>query len=241
MALARGGWIDEKARAELEAAYCFLRVVENRLQMLEDEQIQTLPSDRERLAGFARFLGFADRDAFADGLLAHLRNVPRHYAALFENVPSGTADRRPLALPDAERPATLDRLAGMGFRQPSEIVARLNAWRSGTYRSLKGSFARGQLAELVGLLLSQFARSANPDAAFAAFDRFIADLRGGRLFALLRRNPELIALLLLVLETAPRLAESLAQFPEMMQVLSIEVPSTTRQCLLQTYCYFLPT
>jgi glutamate-ammonia-ligase adenylyltransferase len=215
-ALAAGGWIDEAARAELDAAYRFLRVAENRLQMLEDEQTQALPSDRGRLDGFARFLGFADRDAFADCLLEHLRNVQRHYAALFENLPSGTADRPPLAFPDAQRPATLDQLAGMGFRQPGEIVARVNAWQSGNYRSLKGSFARGQLAELVPLLLSQLARSADPDLAFAAFDRFVADLRGGRLFVLLRRNPELIALLLLVLETAPRLAESLAQFPEMM-------------------------
>src|SRR5260221_11349712 len=67
------------------------------------------------------------------------------------------------------------------------------------------------------MLLQHFARSANPDAAVAAFDRFLAGLHGGgRLFSLLRQNPDLIALMALVLGTAPRLADSLAQFPEVM-------------------------
>jgi glutamate-ammonia-ligase adenylyltransferase len=217
-ALAKGGWIDEEASTELGAAYRFLRVVENRLQMVEDEQIQILPSDRERLAGFARFVGYADRDAFADTLLAHLRNVQRHYAALFENMPSGGTSEPALSLPaDIGRPRALDQLAGMGFRQPAEVVARITAWQAGKHRALRGSLARAQLFELTPLLLRQFARSPNPDAALAAFDRFLASLRGGgRLLALLRQNPELIALTMLVLQTAPRLAESLAQSPEMM-------------------------
>ena len=53
--------------------------------------------------------------------------------------------------------------------------------------------------------------------AVIAFDRFLAGLHGGgRLFSLLRQNPDLIALIALVLGTAPRLADSLAQFPEVM-------------------------
>jgi len=65
------------------------------------------------------------------------------------------------------------------------------------------------------VLLHQFARSAQPDAAVLAFDRFLAGLhRGGRLFALLRQNPDLVALIALLLGTAPRLADSLAQFPD---------------------------
>jgi len=47
--LAGGGWINADARDELDAAYRFLRLVENRLQMVADEQTQTLPSDRTAL------------------------------------------------------------------------------------------------------------------------------------------------------------------------------------------------
>jgi glutamate-ammonia-ligase adenylyltransferase len=219
-ALAQGGWIDTRACEELDAAYRFLRVVENRLQMVADEQTQTLPSDREKLEAFARFLGFASRDAFADDLLHHLRNVQRHYAALFEIMPQGATDRALSFAPQADRPETLDQLAALGFRNPNEVTARVRAWQAGTYRSLRGSFARSELAELTPFLLAQLGRAADPDAALLAFDRFAAALHGGgRLFSLLRQNPDLVGLIALVLETAPRLADSLAQFPDTMDAM----------------------
>ena len=217
-ALADGGWIDQQVRDDLAAAYRFLRVVENRLQMVADEQTHALPADRDGLERFARFAGFPDRDAFARALLVHLRNVQRHYATLFENAPVIEAGQRTLLFPsEADDRETLDRLSEMGFRRPLETSALVRRWATGSYGTLKGAFARSQLAEIVPMLLQHFARSANPDAAVAAFDRFLAGLHGGgRLFSLLRQNPDRIALIALVLGTAPRLADGLAQFPEVM-------------------------
>ncbi len=216
--LADGGWIDGSARDELAAAYRFLRVVENRLQMAADEQTHTLPAERDRLEAFARFAGFADRDAFAETLLVHLRNVQYHYATLFENAPALEAARHTLRFPpEADDRETLDHLTEMGFRNPLEVSDPVRRWAAGTYGSLRSAFARNQLAEIVPVLLHHFARSANPDGAVIAFDRFLAGLHGGgRLFSLLRQNPDLIALIALVLGTAPRLADGLAQFPEVM-------------------------
>ena len=216
--LADGGWIGEHVRDDLGAAYRFLRAVENRLQMVADEQTHTLPLDRDGLEHFARFAGFAGRDAFADALVAHLRVVQRHYATLFENAPGVEAGHPTLQFPaQADDKETLDRLTELGFRQPLEVSALVRRWSTGAHASLKGEFARSRLAEIVPLLLHQFARSANPDAAVLAFDRFLAGLHGGgRLFSLLRQNPDLIALIALVLGTAPRLADSLAQFPQVM-------------------------
>ncbi len=216
--LADGGWIDAAARDDLDAAYRFLRVVENRLQMVADEQTHTLPADRETLERFARFAGFADRDAFAAALLDHLRNVQRHYAALFEHAPALEAERTGLAFPaDADDRVTLDKLSEMGFARPLEASARVRGWLTGGPRSLRGEAARGEFGELLPLLLHQFARTGNPDAALVSFDRFLGGLHGGgRLFSLLRQNPDLIALIALVLGTAPRLADGLAQFPQVM-------------------------
>ena len=217
-ALTGGGWIDQQVRDELGIAYRFLRVIENRLQMVADEQTHTLPADRDGLERFARFAGFSDRDAFSQTLLVHLRNVQRHYATLFENAPVIEAGRRRLLFPsEADDRETLDRLAAMSFRRPLEVSALVRRWNTEAYGSLKSVFARGQLAEIVPILLEHFARSADPDAAVIAFDRFLAGLHGsGRLFSLLRQNTDLIALIALVLGTAPRLADSLAQFPEVM-------------------------
>jgi glutamate-ammonia-ligase adenylyltransferase len=217
-ALAEGGWIGEQVRDELDAAYRFLRTVENRLQMVADEQVHTLPADREGLECFSRFAGFAGRDDFAQALLVHLRNVQSHYATLFESAPVVDAGRKSLRFrPEADDHETLDRLGEMGFRQPLEMSALVRRWGTAAHGSLKGEFARSQLAAIVPTLLHHFAQSANPDAAVIAFDRFLSGLHGGgRLLSLLRQNPDLIALIALVLGTAPRLADSLAQFPEVM-------------------------
>ena len=91
------------------------------------------------LERFARFAGFAGRDAFADALLGHLRNVQRHYATLFENAPALEAGRRALLFPpDADDRETLDKLTEMGFRQPLEVSALVRRWHAGGYRVAAG-------------------------------------------------------------------------------------------------------
>jgi glutamate-ammonia-ligase adenylyltransferase len=219
-ALAEGGWIGKDAAKALDAAYRFLRVVEHRLQMVNDDQTHTLPSDREGLERFARFAGFRSRDAFAEALLGHLRSVQRHYARLFEDVPA-RSETRALSFPaKADDRETLDRLGAMGFRSPPETSAAVRRWLSGAYPSLKGEFARNQFGELVPLLIERLARSENPDAAVVAFDHFLAGLHGGgRLFSLLRQHADLVALIALLLGTAPRLADILARNPQAMDAL----------------------
>ena len=220
-ALAAGGWIDAATRDELTTAYDFLRCVEHRLQMMADEQTHTLPADRSELEAFARFLGFASRDNFAAVLLAQLRTVEKHYVRLFESAPDLLAQQQNLSLKALEDEGeTLDRLVEMGFRQPREATAAVRRWHAAAYRALRGEQARKNLAELVPVIIDQFARAENPDAALAAFDHFLAGLRGGgRFLSLLRQNPDLVRFIALLLGTAPRLADILAQHPHVIDPL----------------------
>ncbi|MCC7348746.1 MAG: bifunctional [glutamine synthetase] adenylyltransferase/[glutamine synthetase]-adenylyl-L-tyrosine phosphorylase, partial [Variibacter sp.] len=140
--LAAGGWIAPAARRDMEAAYLFLRTIEHRLQMVNDEQTHALPEDALALDAFARFAGYAGRDAFAAPLLAHLRTVQKHYANLFEDTPQlpgvSAAFNFPTAGDDRE---TLDRLLGMGFKRPMEASAMVRRWHAGEYRALRSELA----------------------------------------------------------------------------------------------------
>jgi [glutamine synthetase] adenylyltransferase / [glutamine synthetase]-adenylyl-L-tyrosine phosphorylase len=215
--LEQGGWITAEASRDLSAAYRFLRTVEHRLQMVSDEQTQTLPAAPARLLELARFLGYPDRDAFADALVPHLRRVQQHYGALFEDVPQ-TPDGMRLIFPkDGDDAATLETLAKMGFDQPLAASSLIRRWLTGPYPSLRGQFARAHLIELVPLLIDRFSRTDAPDRALIAFDRFLANLHGGaRLISLLLHNPDLVGLLALTLGAAPRLADIVALYPEAM-------------------------
>ena len=203
--------------------------------MMADEQTHTLPADREALGAFARFLGFEDRDDFATVLLAHLRKVETHYVRLFERAPALLAQQQNLSFTTPERESeTFDRLSEMGFRQPREVAAAVQRWHTPAYRALRGEQARGNLIALVPVIIDQFSLAENPDAAFTAFDQFLAGLRaGGRLLSLLRQNRELIRFIALILGVAPRLADILAQNPHVIDPLIDPsffgaLPQTTR-------------
>ncbi len=214
--LANGGWIAREVRGELASAYEFLRRVEHRLQMIDDEQTHTLPEEPEAMARFARFLGFADRDAFAAELELHLRRVQTHYSQLFE----GETARAPgLPAPDFARgpddPALVEQLAGLGFKQPLAAADMLKQWVTGAYRGLRAEQTRGTLRDLIPALIADFGHSENPDTALVQFDHFLQSLRrGGRLISLLHQNRSLVALLALILGAAPRLGETIARQPQ---------------------------
>ena len=189
--------------------------------MVADEQTQTLPADREGVEHFARFLGFDSRDAFAAVLGSHLRNVQRHYEQLFEAAPAAGAEERGFSFPkDADDAATLDNLSMMVFRNPLQISANVRHWFSNGYRALKSEAARQHLVALLPSLLRHVAKTENPGAVFAAFDHFLIELHaGGRLFSLLRQNPDLLGFIALILGTAPRLADILARYPHVIDPL----------------------
>jgi glutamate-ammonia-ligase adenylyltransferase len=221
-ALAAGGWIGAEAEAELEEAYLFLRRIENRLQMMADEQTHILPADEEALTRFAHFAGFATLTDFSEALLARLRKVQHHYARLFEG-PVTTKEEASLSFPpQADDRSTLDALAMMGFAHPAEVSALVRGWMAGAYPALKSEWTRQQLGELLPAILAQLARPENRPHALPAFDVFLSRLHAGsglRLFSLLRQNPELLALILLIVTTAPRLADTLAQYPRVLDAL----------------------
>jgi [glutamine synthetase] adenylyltransferase / [glutamine synthetase]-adenylyl-L-tyrosine phosphorylase len=217
--LEREHWIDAAVRVDMKAAYCFLRMVEHRLQMLNDEQTQVLPAEREQLERFARFLGYGGRDAFARVFVGHLEKVQGHYVRLFEAAP-GNGKPALTFRADANDRKTLSRLAELGFTKPLEASTIVRGWVDGSHRSLKGEASREHLQALIPMLIEHIGRSDNPHAALVQFDRFLANLHApARLLSLLRQRPELIALTTLVLGTAPRLADTLARHPQVMDAL----------------------
>ncbi|MEQ1613622.1 MAG: bifunctional [glutamine synthetase] adenylyltransferase/[glutamine synthetase]-adenylyl-L-tyrosine phosphorylase, partial [Hyphomicrobiaceae bacterium] len=71
--------------------------------------------------------------------------------------------------------------------------------------------AREGLTVVQPLLIEALAETANPDGAFASFDRFLSQLPAGvQLFGLLRANPQLMTLVAQIMGSAPRLANILS-------------------------------
>ncbi len=205
-------WITREVRDDLVEAYSFLRLVEHRLQMIADEQTQTLPTNSDALASLAAFCGYATFDAFSRALTQRLLTVQKHYAQLFETSPTLTSTGRDMVFAGAtDDEATLAALAGMGFSSPATVIEGVRGWHHGRVRSVRTPRARELLTEVQPRLIEALAATANPDQAFASFNRFLTDLPSGvQLFSLLRQHPALLALVAEIMGTAPRLARVLS-------------------------------
>ncbi len=213
--LTQEGWIDERARDELSDAYWYLRNVEHRIQMVADEQSHTLPDDEEGLRRIALMMGHGSVDEFAATLTKVLTTVQDHYAALFEASPELTHAAGNLVFTgDDEDPDTLNSIAEIGFANPSNVIRIVRGWHFGRFPAVRTSQARELLTELTPTLLTSISQTGDADRTLAAFDRFLSGLPAGiQLFSLLKSNPGLLRLLMLILGSAPRLADIITRRP----------------------------
>ena len=105
---ARAGWSPTRPRPISARAYDFLRTLEHRLQMIEDQQTHVLPKSAEGLAHIACFMGYADVESFSAALRTRTRDragplcaavrkraaARRHGAAASSSPASTTIPRR---------------------------------------------------------------------------------------------------------------------------------------------------
>jgi glutamate-ammonia-ligase adenylyltransferase len=209
-ALAGANWIAPAAASDLIASYWFLRAVENRLQMLRDEQTHIMPETGEGVAAIARLMGEADPQAFERRYLDTLNRVMGYYAALFSDQETlGSAEGDLVFTGSDDDPQTLETLARMGFADPRAVSATVRKWHYGGYAATRTAAARAHLTELLPALLRAVASSGSSDATMVRFDDFLSRLPAGiQLFALLRSHDHLLDLLVVLLAAAPRLAEA---------------------------------
>ena len=209
-ALAAAGWITAKTASDLTQAYWFLRAVENRLQMLRDEQTQMMPETPEGVAVIARLMGEPDRQSFEARYRAALNLVVGYYGELFtEGETLGTGEGNLVFTGSDDDPGTLETLAALGFKDPAKASQTVRKWHYGSYGATRAAAARAHLTELLPALLRTIAGAGNADEALARFDNFLSRLPSGvQLFSLLRNYEQLRTLLVAFMASAPRMAES---------------------------------
>jgi glutamate-ammonia-ligase adenylyltransferase len=216
--LEKFGLCNTKTCVELIDSYHFLRTLEHRLQMINDEQTQTLPDDDARLRHLALFSGFNDQSQFMAAVEKHIHQVHNIYANLFDDAPPlGTGDdiggNLVFTGGDSD-PDTLVTIATLGYEQPKTIDATIRGWHHGRYKATHSNRAREILTELMPTLLCAIATMPDPTATFLKFDTFIRGLPAGiQLFSMFQAQPAILNLVAEIMGKAPRLARYLAGRP----------------------------
>lgn len=209
-ALADANWISDEAARDLTEAYWYLRAVENRLQMIRDEQTHSMPDGADEVAVIAKLMGEDDVEQFKTTYRLYLSTVINYYAELFIEGETLSSELGDLVFTGSDDdPATLDTLQSLGFADAAKAIAIVRKWHYGGYPATRAAASRAHLTELLPALLNTIAATGNADTALARFDHFLSRFPAGvQLFSLLRNHAELCRLLVAFMASAPRLAEA---------------------------------
>jgi [glutamine synthetase] adenylyltransferase / [glutamine synthetase]-adenylyl-L-tyrosine phosphorylase len=191
----RLGALHAASARRLRDAYRFLRRVENRAQMLRDEQTHSLPQEAQARARLAVTL---DRPSWPvlEADVARVRaEVAEEYAALLRPVRAhasaagaGTANAYWQAL--KEQGASPADLAALGFAAAENLHSQLAALLAGAAARVLSARAGACFDRLMPLLIESAAASAAPDACLERLLRLVhAVLRRPAYLALLEEQP----------------------------------------------------
>ena len=226
--LAGGGYIEPHDGGALEDAYKFLRTVEHRLQLVDEQQVHSVPADDGARTRIARVMGYRDtRDVsaleqFDDELRRHQATVRTIHERVFFrpllDTLVGSNARGALTAEVAEA-----RLAAFGFTDADRTRQAVRELTRGLTRWSR------LMRQMLPLLLSWLADSPDPDLGMLGLRRLTTGKqRSTELATAFRESPEAARRLCMLLGTSALLGNALEHNPDLIPGLGDEECLGTR-------------
>jgi len=215
-ALTDGGHIKAETAHHLRAAYRFLRHLENRVQMVNDAQIHTLPTSPDARQRLAQAMGHPDWSALHAESERHRRCVTREFEALLapRRAPTqatGTLSDYWRSLPEH---GDVMALAAAGFAEPDAVDAILRDFARAPGVTGLSDAARARLDRVLPVLLHASATGKRSLLTVRRWLDLLHNLlRRTSYLALLDEQPAALARLVEVVTRSAFLAERLAAHP----------------------------
>ena len=220
--MAAGGYVDPDDATALADAYCFLRKVEHRLQLVDELQVHAIPESSDAQTRLARTMGYRDTGA-ADAVDQFFADLGRHQATVrsiherlyfrplleaFAALPSKSSDGEtgPLARPGA----TEARLSAFGFTEADRVREAVRELTSGLTRSSR------LMQQMLPLLLDWLADAPDPDQGLLCLRNLASGAqRSTELASLFRDSPEAARRVCLLVGTSRMVADAVLHNPDL--------------------------
>ena len=226
--LSQKGLITYQEHAELAKAYVFLRTVEHRIQILDDLQTQTIPSDERERRTLARRTGYRERGKEAEALLrdyaGHTRKVRNIYDDLFafseeEKVSEKADEDYGLLLdPETSEQDSVASLKNHEFRDPGKAYRNLLLLREGSAFVHQTPRSRKLFNEIFPSLFREIVSSPDPDMALNHLESFLAAQGSWETFqSLVKLDTSAARVLIAVFANSEYLSRMLVGRPALLQ------------------------
>ena len=213
--LVQAGHLPKATAEKLEQAYLFLRRVENRVQMLRDEQTHSLPQDELMRYRIARGLNYANANELENALQGHRDFVSEEFSRLLA---SKRHKAKTTAYSDYWRglpeQSTEKQLSDLGFNASEDLhQALLDFCKHSTVQSFNEK-TRSRLDHVLPLILEAAAKSVAPEAAMTrSLSLLHAIAKRTSYLALLEEKPAALQRLVDVVARSAWLSERLVAHP----------------------------
>ncbi len=210
-------------RESLAAAYQFLRIVEHRIQIVQEQQTHCLPQQQHDLELLARRSGFNSYEDFTAELDNHRGAVSSIFKDLFYSSEEETEMRPEVAfIFDSESDADLikDVLEENGFSNPDAAYESLSLLRGDEQDIRLTGSARRSLEKIAPLLMGELLDSPTPDQALNNLENFLHRIHArNSFFSLLAEKPAIVKLLMALFGSSQLLSRIFIQRPELLDTL----------------------
>lgn len=208
---------DEEAEFYLEA-YSFLRTVEHRLQMAEEHQTHTLPSEGPELEALSRRCGFPGASAFMQHYRELTEDVHQRFVAFFSHdiAALDEANRDLLMILDRECPTeeSAAALARQGLDQP-EALRLLHSLAYGTREVFIAPEGQRFFAQMLPSLLRMTAAAPRPERVLPALHSFAMAIKGTTYYyEVIANHPDILKMLVTLFGTSEFYSQALISHPE---------------------------
>ena len=233
--LVDGRSIDADAAAELDAAYGFLRRLENFIQAIRDKQTHTLPTDETDQARLCCAMGFDDWQELISNLDQHRGHVTRHFERVAFRGEVGRNDRES-SLEQYENlwetNATAEQwrqvLEAESVANASDVAEALVTFGGATATRKIDATSGERLQKFVPHLIALAASCHRPDVAVQRCLSVIEKvLRRSAYLALLNENRLAAEKLVRLCERSAYIAGEIARFPVLLDELLDPRPLTS--------------
>ena len=207
------GYVDPADATELVTAHAFLRTVEHRLQLVDEQQVHTVPEDPDAVEHLARVMGYRDTPD-GDASEALWRDLRRqqltvrgiHERVYFRPLLEAFASTEGALSPEA----AVARLVAFGFTDAKRTQAAVRELTRGLNRASR------LMQQMLPLMLDWLSTSPDPDLGLLQLRNLLAGKpRPTALLEAFRESPEAAQRLCLLLGTSRLLGDTLAHNPDL--------------------------
>lgn len=211
----------------LKQSYLFLRRLENALQILNDQQLHSLPQDPVRQMQVAYAMGYEHWQDFLQRLQQYQRIISHAFQSVLGKVDTYLDEKRLLTKQLAnvwhghvEQSMAVNLLTSIGFNEAERCYQMIHAFRHGARCRRLTQTARIRLDRLMTLLLAELSRIEKTDKVLLHVIHLLENIAGRSAYlALLAENPPALKELLHWFAHSPFISSLLVNYPFLLEIL----------------------